>query len=134
MSYREPHGVTTPYFTSNNVEIAEWISGGNPVIEAWTTPHDYTCNGTQGETVCVWYNTVYTAYTVRNAYTDTCKGTSYHSDPFILSSPNRDNAGGGEYCVVGPCRHSGDSYWNCGSPDGGGDRKQQLEADLISSP
>lgn len=38
-----------------------WISGGFSVSESWSTGNTYTCTGSAGEDVCVWYNTAHTA-------------------------------------------------------------------------
>lgn len=104
---------------SGNSHLNKWISAGFPVQEKWTTGTDYNCEAEAGETVCVWYNVAHTAYTVSNKVTDGCNGISQNGDPFILYSPNQNNVGGSEYCVIGPCRNKGDSYWNYNGPAGG---------------
>ena len=95
--------------------INEWISGGFSVSKSWTTANTYTCNGAPGETVCLWYNTMHTAYTVYNIYemvgTPGCNNFPVTGPNFILRSPNTNNAGGGYYCVVGTCRTQGQAYW-----------------------
>lgn len=118
ISYRKPKGVSISYTTSND-HVENWISGGFFVREKWTTLNDYTCSAEAGETVCIWFNVAHTAYTVWNDYLDTCDGLARHSDPFILFSPNQANSGGGEYCVIGPCRHEGDWWWDYSGPAGG---------------
>ena len=96
-------------------KLNEWISGGFSVSQTWTTGNTYTCNGASGDTVCIWYNTMHTAYTVYNELTMAgpwgCDQGPVNSPDFILRSPNTNNAGGGYYCVVGTCRSQGEAYW-----------------------
>ncbi|KAF4994522.1 hypothetical protein FGRMN_5731 [Fusarium graminum] len=99
---------------------AEWISGGFSVTLSWTTGNSYSCSGGAGESVCIWYKTAHTAYTVRNRQMDTCiPEEANDSDPFIIFSPNEANRGGGYYCVVGTCRAQGDGYWDYSGRAGG---------------
>ena len=104
---------TVTYSVSS--KIGEWISGGFSVSQSWTTGNSYTCNGAAGDTVCIWYSTMHTAYTVHDSLR-TVGSFGCNSDPIIgpdviLKSPNNNNAGGGYYCVVGTCRNRGDNYW-----------------------
>ncbi|PNP84215.1 hypothetical protein FNYG_02903 [Fusarium nygamai] len=99
-----------------------WISGGFPVSESWNTGNTYTCTGSAGEDVCVWYNTAHTAYTVQNKERDSCAvggGWDSAGDPFVMYSPNESNRGGGYYCVIGTCRAQGDNYWDYSGRTGG---------------
>ncbi|KAH7129219.1 hypothetical protein EDB81DRAFT_661255 [Dactylonectria macrodidyma] len=97
---------------SADASAAGWLSGGFSVSTSWTTGNTYTCTGGPGETLCIWYNTAHTAYTVQNVMYNTC-GTSYTSSgPFVMYSPNENNRGGGYYCVIGTCRSQGDNYWD----------------------
>lgn len=81
----------------------------------------YHCTGGRGETVRVWYNIAHTAYTVRNAFKDLCTFKQTFIEPYILSPPNSENAGGGQYCVVGACRHKNANYWDRNGRAGGPD-------------
>ncbi|KAI1044192.1 hypothetical protein LB505_008607 [Fusarium chuoi] len=99
-----------------------WISGGFSVSESWSTGNTYTCTGSAGEDVCVWYNTAHTAYTVQNRERDSCDvggGWESTGDPFVMYSPNESNRGGGYYCVIGTCRAQGDNYWDYSGRAGG---------------
>ncbi|KAF5660303.1 hypothetical protein FCIRC_12181 [Fusarium circinatum] len=99
-----------------------WISGGFSVSESWNTGNTYTCTGSAGEDVCVWYNTAHTAYTVQNKERDSCAvggGWDSTGDPFVMYSPNESNRGGGYYCVIGTCRAQGDNYWDYSGRAGG---------------
>ncbi|KZF19049.1 hypothetical protein L228DRAFT_271675 [Xylona heveae TC161] len=101
--------------------IDEWITGGFDVSVSWTTGNVQTCDGSSGETVCLWYNTAFTAYTVQNYKVNNCnQNFSPSGDPTILWSPNTNNAGGGAYyCVVGTCRSQGQGYWDYNGRAGG---------------
>ncbi|RBR26133.1 uncharacterized protein FIESC28_01161 [Fusarium coffeatum] len=99
-----------------------WISGGFSVSESWSTGNTYSCTGSTGEDVCVWYNTAHTAYTVQNMQRDSCAvggGWDADGDPFVMFSPNANNRGGGYYCVIGTCRAQGDNYWDYSGRAGG---------------
>lgn len=104
---------------SADATYEEWISGGFSVEMSWETGNEYVCGGSTGETVCTWYQTAHTAYTVVNCDATTCDPECNPSDPFVMFSPNHNNAGGGYYCVTGTCRAQGDSYWNFDGPAGG---------------
>ncbi|RYP57212.1 hypothetical protein DL770_010717 [Monosporascus sp. CRB-9-2] len=104
------------------VNPAAWISGGFSVSQSWNTGNSYTCGGNSGDTVCVWYNTAHTAYTVQNGIVNTvCGGSEPVGDPFILFSPNSENVGGSYYCVIGAqyCRSKGQGYWDKSGRAGG---------------
>lgn len=100
---------------SATAKLAQWISGDFSVSRSWTTGNSYTCNGAAGDKVCIWYNTMHTAYTVHNSLNTVgsfgCHGDPIVSPDFVLKSPNNNNAGGGYYCVVGTCRNKDDAYW-----------------------
>ncbi|KAF2447402.1 hypothetical protein P171DRAFT_407521 [Karstenula rhodostoma CBS 690.94] len=51
-------------------------------------------------------------HTVHNHVYNTCVDNERNSDPFVIKSPNKDNRGGGMYCVIGTCRAQGDEYWD----------------------
>lgn len=97
-----------------------WISGGFDVSESWSTGDTYSCTANSNETVCVWYNTAHTAYTVQNGVSDGCwSGWIPESNNFVMYSPNANNIGGGYYCVIGTCRGQDQQYWNYNGPAGG---------------
>ncbi|KAJ5601795.1 hypothetical protein N7510_011329 [Penicillium lagena] len=103
---------------SATATVDEWLTGGFDVSVSWTTGNTYSCTGASGDTVCVWYNTAHTAYTVENVEYY-CGGPEPPGPPFVLFSPNSDNVGGGYYCVVGTCRSQGSQYWDYSGPAGG---------------
>ncbi|KAF2094600.1 hypothetical protein NA57DRAFT_80399 [Rhizodiscina lignyota] len=104
---------------SADLVATEWISGGFSVDESWETGNEYQCTAGTGETVCIWYGTAHTAYTVQNNYDTTCNEDST-GGPFVMYSPNANNAGGvSYYCVVGPCSYKGAGYWDKSGPAGG---------------
>ncbi|KAL9128726.1 MAG: hypothetical protein Q9217_002659 [Psora testacea] len=77
------------------------------IIEEWTSGEQYTCTGGPGDTICVWVKTAYTKYDIGTA--DGCRNKATIEGKF----PNKDNAGGGYYCVVGLeyCRSINSHYW-----------------------
>ncbi|KPM37924.1 hypothetical protein AK830_g8633 [Neonectria ditissima] len=103
---------------SVSATLWEWLTGGFDVSVSWTTGNTYTCTADAGETVCIWYNTAHTAYTVQNADSGPCLNSPV-GDSFVLYSPNANNDGGGYYCVVGTCRSQTNGYWNYDGPAGG---------------
>jgi hypothetical protein len=95
-----------------------WTSGGFSVSESWSWGSSYTCGAKPGQTVCVWYAIAHTAYWARQYWgsttgKDICNNPS---DPFVIWSPNINNAGGGYYCVIGTCRNNNDGYWEDRGP------------------
>ncbi|KAJ4127885.1 hypothetical protein NW768_008165 [Fusarium equiseti] len=88
-----------------------WISGGFEVSKSWTDANEYSCEGAAGDTVCIWYSTAHTAYTVKKLTSNPCTGTTKYG-PYIIFSPNKQNRGGGYYCVNGACRAKDDEYWD----------------------
>ncbi|KAH8777418.1 hypothetical protein F5883DRAFT_486721 [Diaporthe sp. PMI_573] len=97
---------------SASAEAWQWLSGGFDVGTSWETGREYTCTASSRETLCLWYNTAHTAYTVQNGMHNPCTGTQNSGGPYVMFSPNRRNQGGGYYCVVGTCRNQGDNYWD----------------------
>ncbi|KAH6888424.1 hypothetical protein B0T10DRAFT_488155 [Thelonectria olida] len=97
---------------SADASAAGWISGGFSVTETWTTGNTYTCTAGEGETICIWYNTAHTAYTVQNYDRNVCGTSNTNGGPYVMYSPNDKNSGGGYYCVIGTCRSQGDQYWD----------------------
>lgn len=103
---------------SASASAAGWISAGFDVSTTWTTGATYSCGGLPGETICVWYNTAHTAYTVANQQYNACQ-TLDPGPSFVMYSPNTANSGGGYYCVVGACRSQGSAYWDYSGRAGG---------------
>ncbi|RYP03435.1 hypothetical protein DL764_005151 [Monosporascus ibericus] len=101
---------------------ATWISGGFSVSQSWITGNTYNCKGNRGDTVCIWYNTAHTAYTVQNGIINTvCGGRRPVGNPFILFSPNTGNVGGDYYYIIRAryCRSKGQGYWDKSGRAGG---------------
>lgn len=104
---------------SVSATVSSWINGGFDVSKSWTTGNQYTCNGNTRDTVCIWYNTAHTAYTVRNYDYNQCTGSAARGKA-VIHSPNAGNRGGGYYCVVGAsCINRGSSYWDRNGRAGG---------------
>ncbi|OBT64832.1 hypothetical protein VE03_06403 [Pseudogymnoascus sp. 23342-1-I1] len=104
---------------SVSASIDSWIGGGFDVSKSWTTGNEYTCYGAEGDTVCVWYKTAHTAYTVQNYDYNQCTGADAKGKA-VIQSPNNGNKGGNFYCVMGSaCRSQGEGYWDLNGPAGG---------------
>ncbi|RAK94345.1 hypothetical protein BO79DRAFT_261412 [Aspergillus costaricaensis CBS 115574] len=100
--------------------VGQWISGGFAVEQNWETGSAYECTGHAHQTICLWYKTAHTAYTVRNGQFNQCTGFNPNDDDsFIMTSPNKGNKGGLHYCVTGYCRSQGQGYWSDYAPAGG---------------
>lgn len=100
--------------------VGQWISGGFAVEQNWETGSAYECTGHAHQTICLWYKTAHTAYTVRNGQLNQCTGFNPNDDDsFIMTSPNKGNKGGLHYCVTGYCRSQGQGYWSDYAPAGG---------------
>ncbi|CAK4031393.1 Hypothetical predicted protein [Lecanosticta acicola] len=99
-----------------------WINGGFSVAYTWGSSSSEVCGShSAGRNVCIWYSQAFTAYTVQAFESNACTGRRKVGDPFVITSPNKDNVGGeGFYCVVGTCRTNGQGYWHGSVP--GGDR------------
>jgi hypothetical protein len=98
-----------------DVGASQWISAGFSVTESWTSGDTYSCTGNPGDTVCVWLDMDHTVYSVHDFYEGTLPGcgSGGTGDPYRITSPNTDNAGGQYYCVNGDaCRNDGDQYWD----------------------
>ncbi|ODA79745.1 hypothetical protein RJ55_05339 [Drechmeria coniospora] len=108
---------------SASSDVVKWISAGFSVSETWTTGSAHTCGGGRGDTVCIWYQTAFTAYTVQNRNVNfQCQKSMPLGGPKIIWSPNTNNVGGlGYYCVSGArfCHDQGSNYWTYDGPAGG---------------
>jgi len=98
----------------------EFISGGFSVSESWSSGDSYTCNPLDGDDgICMWYSSANTAYTVEDIEVSSGgEGECATGDPYVITAPNTNNAGGGPYCVHGIkyCRANGDFYWDLDGP------------------
>ncbi|PNY29396.1 Uncharacterized protein TCAP_00695 [Tolypocladium capitatum] len=91
-----------------------FYSGGFSVSETWTTGNNYGCGGHAGETLCLWYNTGFTAYTAQRYTVNTWCNIRHFEGKGIFFSPNDGNKNGIDYyCVLGKdyCREQGAGYW-----------------------
>lgn len=99
-----------------------WINGGFAVSESEQVSESFTCNGTPGETICIWSTLQTTAYTVANydeGRFDSCGrqvGTS------IIFSPNTCFNTPSYYCVGGAnnCRTKDQFYYDTANAPAGG--------------
>ncbi|GAT30941.1 hypothetical protein RIB2604_03701500 [Aspergillus luchuensis] len=79
-------------------DASQWISGGFAVQASWTTGLDYQCTASSHQTVCIWYNTAHTAYTVQNGLYNVCTGFNPNNGAgFVMFSPNQNNKGAVDY-------------------------------------
>ncbi|KAI1076217.1 hypothetical protein F5B20DRAFT_337342 [Whalleya microplaca] len=117
-------------FTNENSLTFEWsavlgptdaifISAGFSVSESFSDSRQYTCDGSKGDVVCVWYGMAHTGYTVRNEYYGSCIPVR-STDPYVIYAPNDNNVNGpGYYCVEGDaCRTVDSEYWQYGVKTG----------------
>lgn len=96
-----------------------WTSGGFEVTEEWSTGNSYTCAGTSGDEICVWYKIAHTEYEVIVTRENSCSGEKQdYGEPYRITAPNAANRGGRHYCVIGTCRAQGDQYWQEGAAGG----------------
>ncbi|OBU00954.1 hypothetical protein VE01_00773 [Pseudogymnoascus verrucosus] len=117
VGHEESKSYTIGFSVSGSID--SWIGGGFDVSESWTTGNEYTCYGAAGDTVCVWYKTALTAYTVRNYDYNQCTGASPRGTA-VIKSPNNNNKGGNYYCVMGSaCRSQGEGYFDLNGRAGG---------------
>ncbi|KAI2604735.1 uncharacterized protein GGS25DRAFT_533620 [Hypoxylon fragiforme] len=101
---------TIGWSISTGTAVTQWITGGFDVSMSWSTGNQYTCMGGPGDSICIWQKIAHTNYKVKTGSLNQCTGfrASGRSE---ISSPNKNNAGGGFYCVVGTCRSQGEQYW-----------------------
>lgn len=107
------HGSTQSFSFgwSSTVTPIKWISGGFSVTESWSTTSTYGCTGQPHTTVCVWNNGAHTKYSIENVESNPCAQPQV-SNPFRMTSPNKDNIGGYKYCAHGTfCKHINAQYW-----------------------
>ncbi|CZR64860.1 uncharacterized protein PAC_14759 [Phialocephala subalpina] len=86
---------------SSSATADEWLTCGFDVSVSWTTGNTYSCTGNSGDTVCVWYNTAHTAYTVQNGAYNDCTRFSPLGGTLVMYSPNSNNVGGGVIVLLG---------------------------------
>ena len=92
---------------------ANFINGGFAVQSSWSTTETDSCSGKSGDTVCLWYAIAHTVYDV------TACTNGNHCANTTLTSPNKDNLGGGYLCGKnGQCGAIHQDFWKNG-PSGG---------------
>lgn len=116
----ETFSISVDFSVSSGSKANEFADAGFGVSASWSYSESHECNGNPKDTICVWYNTAHTAYTVQNHDLDIQCGGEHVSAPFVMFSPNKNNAGGGFYCVAGTaCRTVDSSYWDYSGRAGG---------------
>ncbi|CAF3453605.1 unnamed protein product [Fusarium graminearum] len=89
-----------------------WISAGFEVSEYQESGEAQTCYGEPGDTICVWWRTANTMYTVDVQYYKCCQ-KSGGLTPQVITSPNSNNQGSSAICGRNEqCHTKGHSYWN----------------------
>jgi hypothetical protein len=98
-----------------------WISGGFAVEKQVQTGTQATCEGGKGDYFAVWKAVGQTAYTVQNFYFNSCTGYRADGKPFVMWSPNANDAGSQFYCVFGKdfVRRLGDRWTDYNGRAGG---------------
>lgn len=121
MGESKTYSISVGFSVTPNTIASSFVSAGFSVSESWSDSESHNCDGQPGDTVCVWYNTAHTAYTVQNHLINyICGGDDASSDPFVMYSPNTNNVGGGVYCVAGTaCRSINSAYWDYSGRAGG---------------
>ncbi|CVK91855.1 uncharacterized protein FMAN_06946 [Fusarium mangiferae] len=118
---RELDGDGNPRQHYFHQQISEPIRCGNSqgCTVGKTDSESFSVGATfSNETVCIWYNTAHTTYTVK----DTTRAPGEYKKTtsiYDISSPNKNNKGGDYYCVVGHCKAKGDSWWDRNGRRGG---------------
>ena len=99
---------------------AQWIAGSFNVAESWSQSQTESCNGEEGEVICVWHAMHHTAYTVVDSADAQNPCTAPNDGEYVIRSPNKDDPLSGFYCVRGQtnCHVLGSQYWENG-PAGG---------------
>ena len=116
-------------FGTNSNFKPTFFQAGFSVSETWTTGNTYTCDGTAGESVCIWQRVAHTAvslmilriwprsrlrfsqYSLGQSQSGVCNPPA-SSDIAIMRSPNDNNLGGGFFCVRGAgCQSKGANSW-----------------------
>ncbi|CEJ95201.1 hypothetical protein VHEMI10696 [[Torrubiella] hemipterigena] len=103
---------------------ALWINAGFAVTQTTATGQTGTCNGGAGDTICVWYRTAHTAYTVQKyayywRFQQVQDGTKVDA-PYVIWSPNANGVGDGYVCALNKdCWNQGGVWWGKSGPAGG---------------
>ncbi|KAL7764019.1 hypothetical protein ACKLNR_005164 [Fusarium oxysporum f. sp. zingiberi] len=88
-------GYTKAYGFSATANV-KYASLGFTVTPSWSTGSSYTCNGSPGEKVCVWYKVANTAYIGRVPQVPVpLNDCDKHGKQILMAAPNQDNDGGG---------------------------------------
>lgn len=105
---------------SAEATVDSWVGLGFNVEESFSESNSYTCYGESGQTTCIWYNMAYTAYTVQKNIAGCGQANKPIGEPFVLKSPNSNNAGGEMYyCAQGTaCQTMNYGYWDNSGPAG----------------
>ncbi|KAM0326761.1 hypothetical protein ACHAQA_006635 [Verticillium albo-atrum] len=109
ISKSEVEGITVSL--SASVSGAGWITAGFEVSEYEESGEVQTCYGDPGDTICVFWRTANTMYTVNSQSNQCCRAGP--KSPKIITSPNAGGIGSSSICGRNEqCKDKGYSYWN----------------------
>ncbi|KAK1477551.1 hypothetical protein CCUS01_16642 [Colletotrichum cuscutae] len=100
-----------------NASIADprgFFSAGFAVSEAITTGVTKACSnqeGTENQSLCVWWSLAHTEYEVQDWEMSGCGSSKPKGGVYKITAPNADDGKDTSYCVRNNCRDNGDEYW-----------------------
>ncbi|KAM0506853.1 hypothetical protein ACHAPB_002921 [Verticillium nonalfalfae] len=94
-----------------SISGAGWISAGLEVSQYEESGEVQTCYGDPDDTICVFWRTASTMYTVNHQSNRCCLPGPYA--PVVITSPNAGGVGSASICGRNEqCKDKGYSYWN----------------------
>ncbi|KAK1542691.1 hypothetical protein CPAR01_06078 [Colletotrichum paranaense] len=100
-----------------NASIADprgFFSAGFAVSEAITTGVTKACSnqeGTENQSLCVWWSLAHTEYEVQDWEMSGCGSSKPKRGVYKITAPNADDGKNTSCCVRNNCRGNGDEYW-----------------------
>ncbi|KAK1459140.1 hypothetical protein CMEL01_02139 [Colletotrichum melonis] len=91
-----------------------FFSAGFAVSEAITTGVTKACSnqeGTENQSLCVWWSLAHTEYEVQDWEMSGCGSSKPKRGVYKITMPNADDGKNTSYCVRNNCRGNGDEYW-----------------------
>ncbi|KXH36370.1 hypothetical protein CNYM01_11407 [Colletotrichum nymphaeae SA-01] len=111
---KEDSETYTIEWSASITDPRSFFSAGFAVSKAITTGETKACSnreGTENQSLCVWWSLAHTEYEVQDWEMSGCGSSKPKGGVYKITAPNTDDEENTSCCVRNNCRGNGDEYW-----------------------